>query len=164
MNEGPIDVSAGAVLRVPMLAMTCAVVFVACALQYTPALAADARGTAPTADASVSGEAPQWTSGGVGEEARAEMLAVASTYNVHVMFSRTDGAYLAGVPFTVADNAGRIIHSGVSDGPLLYIKLKPGSYQLSAEFDGVDGAKQTRRFRLGTAGSSVKLSFVARSE
>lgn len=161
MDKRPIDVRADAVLRFPLLAMTCAVVFVACALQYTPSLAEEVRGASPAADAAVSADAPQWTSGGVGEEARAEMLAVASAYNVHVLFSRTDGAYLAGVPFAVADNAGRVIDNGISDGPLLYIKLKPGAYQLTAEFGG---EKQTRRFRLDTAGSSVKLSFAARSE
>jgi hypothetical protein len=163
MDERPIgtDTRTGTIRRIPALSMMYALLFVAAALQFAPALADEVRGPAGSVTAGAPDAAPQWVSGGVGEEARAEMLAVASAYNVHVLFSRADGAYLAGVPFTVADNAGRVLQTGISDGPLLYIKLKPGAYQISADFAGV---KQSKRFRLGAGRSSTTLSFVARSE
>lgn len=102
-----------------------------------------------------------WLSGGIGDEALQEMRKVAAAYNVHVMFSHRQGAYLANVPFKVAGADGRQIHSGISEGPLLYLKLAPGAYQVSAE---IDGKWQNRQIRAGAANSSVKLMFVAARE
>lgn len=100
-------------------------------------------------------------SGGVGDEARAEMRRAAGDYNVHVLFSGRGGAYLAGIPYTVADGDGRIIHSGVSEGPLLYLKLRPGSYRIAAELDGVS---QDKRIAVAAAGHPAELSFVGKGD
>lgn len=102
-----------------------------------------------------------WISGGIGDEAREAMRKSASAYNVHVVFSARSGAYLAAIPVTVTRRNGQKIHSGVSEGPLLYLKLPPGSYQLAAEIDGV---WQSRRIEAGTSGRATKVMFVSRGE
>ena len=99
-----------------------------------------------------------WMSGGIGEEARDAMRASASRYNVHIVFSRADGSYLATIPFAVARRGGEVILAGVSDGPLLNLSLEPGNYDLMAEFDG---KRQTRRLQLGRQQAPHKINFVA---
>lgn len=135
---------------------------VAVALQGAPLLAAAADGAARTTNTtSAPQEAISWMSGGVGDEALAEMQQAAAAYNVHVMFSNQTGNYLAGIPFTVAQLAppnAREIYSGVSQGPLLYLKLPPGSYKISADIDGVWKSQQVQA---GASGSTTKLSFVS---
>lgn len=102
-----------------------------------------------------------WLSGGVGDEALAEMRKVAASFNVHVMFSDKTGHYLADIPFTVTGQDGRKILSDVSTGPLLYLKLLPGSYQIAVEIDGV---WQSKRIRASASGSPVKMSFIGKAE
>ncbi len=99
----------------------------------------------------------QWISGGVGDDARAEMRLAATAYSVHLMFSNRQGSYLADIPFTVSKPNGREIYSGVSAGPLLYLNLPPGTYRIAVQLDGV---WQNRRIRAGTSGNPAKASFV----
>ena len=98
-----------------------------------------------------------WISGGVSDEARDEMRKAAPSYNVHLMFSNRQGSYLADIPFTVSKPNGRELFSGVSEGPLLYLKLPPGTYQIAVQLDGV---WQHKRIRAGTSGNPAKASFV----
>ncbi|MBS1199155.1 MAG: hypothetical protein H6R18_2940, partial [Proteobacteria bacterium] len=65
------------------------------------------------------------------------------------------------IPFTVARQNGQKLHEGVSEGPLLYLKLRPGSYQIAAE---IDGRWQSKSIRIGTSGSAAKMMFVSGSE
>lgn len=105
-----------------------------------------------------------WMSGGVGDEALDDMRKVAAAYNVRVVFSDQRGSYLAGIPFTVARLAPgneQQIYSAVSDGPLLYLKLPPGPYQIAAQIDGV---WQSQHVQAGAPGSSTRLSFVSRGK
>jgi hypothetical protein len=102
-----------------------------------------------------------WMSGGIGDEARDKMRLSRSAYNVHLVFSRRgDGAYLADIPVSITRNNGEEILSGVSEGPLLYLKLPPGSYRISAQ---IDGATQIRHVSVGAVQSPMMLSFVSRS-
>ncbi len=137
------------------------VLVVAAALLCTPlfAVAADDVARARTTSA------PQdaWVSGGVSEEAREEMRKVAGAYNVHLVFSSQSGSYLADIPFTVARLAAgkrQEILSAVSDGPFLYLKLPPGSYEIAAKIAGV---WQSQRIQVGAPGSSRRVSFVSKS-
>jgi len=72
------------------------------ALPCAPLLA----GTAGDVKRANTASAPQtqiaWMSGGIGDEALADMRKVAEAYNVRVVFSKPSGNYLAGIPFTVA--------------------------------------------------------------
>lgn len=102
-----------------------------------------------------------WMSGGIGDDALQEMRKAAAAYNVHVLFTDRQGSYMANIPFTVAGRDGRQILSGVSDGPLLYLRLPPGSYRLSVE---IDNAWQNRSIRVLRQGRPLGLSFIGRGE
>ena len=56
---------------------------------------------------------------------------------------------------------GLEIHAGVADGPLLYLKLAPGTYTISAE---LDGERQQKRITVGSGGRISKAHFMARKE
>lgn len=137
------------------------VVALVVALQGAPLWAQDGEAAARiNAASSPQAEVP-WMSGGIGDEAREEMRRSASAYNVHVVFSARNGDYLANIPVTVTRRNGQKIHSAVSDGPLLYLKLPPGSYQIGAE---IDGAWQNRRIEVVASGRTTKVMFVSRGE
>ncbi len=130
-------------------------------LHGLPALANEAERMGTAEARSLPGESIAWMSGGVGAESRQELRGVAANYNVHLLFSGRRGAYLSGIPFTVARRDGRPLASGVSDGPMLYLQLPAGTYRIAVEMDGV---WQTRSVQAGTAGRARRVSFVARSE
>lgn len=142
----------------PARALTFPLLALVIALQCSPLLAADENEVGRNTPAGTSHADVSWLSGGVGDEALAEMRNAKASYNVHVLFSERTGAYLASIPFKVALAKGPSIFSGVSEGPLLYLKLKQGSYQVSAE---IDGGWQHKRIVVARSGPSVEMSFVA---
>lgn len=138
-----------------------ACVAMALALQGLPAYAVDQEQAAKSNVSSSSAAEVSWISGGVGDEAMTEMRKVASAYNVQVMMTGMHGNYLAGLPFTVTRRSGQIKVSGVTEGPLLYLKLPAGSYQIAVE---INGAWQTRNIQAAVAGPAAKVRFVAKGE
>lgn len=102
-----------------------------------------------------------WMSGGIGDEARDEMRKSAGAYNVHLVFSNSQGSYLASVPFRVSHRNGQELYAGVSAGPLLYLKLQPGSYQIAAQLEGIWYQQQ---INAGINERPANVSFVATSQ
>lgn len=102
-----------------------------------------------------------WMSGGIGEEARDEMRRAASSYNIHMVFSDRQGHYLADIPFTVTTHRGQELYSGVSEGPLLYLRLPPGFYQIAASIDGV---WQNKRVQVSVSKKTTKVMFVSQAD
>lgn len=131
------------------------------ALQGAPAFAQQVDDAAKSNVAGNSQPGVSSLSGGVSEEARAEMLKQSPAYNVHVMFSKRHGHYLAGVPFSVSRRGDQVVVSGTTEGPWLYLKLPAGRYRISAE---IDGAWQSRDIQVAASGPATKVHFVARSE
>lgn len=131
------------------------------ALQCLPAHALEIDDAAKSNVASSSQAEVPWISGGVGDEAMMEMRKVATAYNVHVMMTGVLGNYLAGVPFTVSRRNGQIKVSGATEGPLLYLKLPAGRYQIAVE---IDGRWQTRHIQVAASGPATKVRFVAKGE
>jgi hypothetical protein len=77
-----------------------------------------------------------FTSGGVGLEARQQMLAKASQYTLHLEFAEaTDGEFVSGVEVTIASARGNLL-STRTDGPWLLAQLPPGSYTVTARYGG----------------------------
>ncbi|HEX5804307.1 MAG TPA: hypothetical protein VFY24_14870 [Azospira sp.] len=150
----PLRRSLAGAWRAPLLAALLA-------LPAAPLLADDADSEARANAISTPQAAVPWLSGGIGDEARAEMRKAAADYNVHLMFSERSGAYLADVPVTVRQRGGEKVYSGVSEGPLLYLRLPPGNYRVAAM---IDGAWQERALRIGAGGRASRTSFVARGE
>lgn len=102
-----------------------------------------------------------WVSGGVGDEAMAEMLKLSAGYNVQVLMTGQRGNYLAGIPFTLSRRNGEVMLSGVTEGPLLYLKLPGGNYLIAVE---VDGKRQSRQIQVSNAGPASRLRFVSQGE
>jgi hypothetical protein len=82
----------------------------------------------------------RYVTGGVGEEERAEIEAAKPDYNVYVMNASNDGAFEGDVRVSITRGAGETSEEvlRVAAGPLLYVNLPEGSYQLVAQL----GAKQ----------------------
>ncbi|MCC6534765.1 MAG: carboxypeptidase regulatory-like domain-containing protein [Burkholderiales bacterium] len=77
----------------------------------------------------------EFTTGGVGLNARQEMLAHASPYNLHLEFAEaSDGEYVSDVEVNIADARGANVLSTRTDGPWLLAKLPAGSYTVSARY------------------------------
>lgn len=128
------------------------------ALQTTPSLAGEQDSSAPPQAISAGAIDIYWLSGGIGDESRAEVQQSAADYNVHLMFTNRQGEFLADIPVSIATRGGQMLYSGVSDGPLLYLKLPPGIYQIAAE---IDGAWQKRTVHVAKSGRPSNLRFVA---
>lgn len=131
------------------------------ALQVSPLSAVEIDDAARANKSSSAYAATPWISGGVGDEALAAIRLVAADYNVHVTFSGRQGSYLASVPFTVTRGKDEKLLEGVTAGPMLYIKLAPGSYQVSARIDGV---WQSKAAQVAASGPAARLSFVAKGD
>ena len=130
------------------------------ALQCSPVLAVEVDDAAKSNVTSSPQEAIAWISGGVGDEAMAELHKVSTAYNVHLLLTGASGNYLAGVPFSIS-RKGKVTVSGVTEGPLLYLKLPSGSYQIAVE---LDGAWQSKRIQTSTSGKATKVRFVAKDK
>jgi len=78
-----------------------------------------------------------FVSGGVGFDERNEMQAIRADYNLHLLFSITGtGEYLSDVQVLIRDAKGNVYLEAVSDGPMLFARLSPGRYLVTADHDG----------------------------
>jgi hypothetical protein len=87
------------------------------------------------ADAPVSSTSVDYVSGGLGVEERARIAGLAG-YNLQVMTAGPHGEYLAGARVQVTDAFGARLLDTTLDGPWLLVRLPPGRYRISAEFEG----------------------------
>ena len=85
-----------------------------------------------------------YVSGGVGLDEREALQQEANQegYNLKIVATATDGAYLAGITVRIADAQGVEVLQAAMDGPWLYAKLPTGRYTLSAD-DGRQAQKRT---------------------
>jgi hypothetical protein len=75
-------------------------------------------------------------SGGVGLEARDELRAKEADYNLKITTAARSGAYLAGVRVIVEAPGGARLLNTEMRGPLLLVRLPPGSYTIRATLEG----------------------------
>jgi len=67
------------------------------------------------------------------------MRGVASRYNVRLVMAvarKPHAAFLGAVPVKITDAKGRVVLDIKTDGPLLFLKLPPGRYTVSANVAG----------------------------
>jgi hypothetical protein len=150
-----------AIMAITAKRMQRGLLLMAIALPGLPAWAGDVGDVAKQNTSSAPQAELSWMSGGIGDDARDEMRKVAAAYSVHLVFSNQQGAYLAGIPFVVTQLNGHELYSGVSAGPLLYLKLPPGSYQIAAK---IDGAWHNKHITAGTSENPVRVSFVGNAK
>lgn len=88
-----------------------------------------------------------FASGGIGSDAREDMKAIASLYNLHLAFAQAStGAYIAGVAVSIRRAGSNRTEPVCTDcGPWVYVALAPGSYTVFATWEGVT---QTRTVRV----------------
>ncbi len=78
-----------------------------------------------------------FVNGGVGGDEQNAMQALGPDYNLHLLFSiRGTGEYVSDVKVRIADSSGNTLLETVSDGPMLFAKLKPGRYAVTVDRDG----------------------------
>lgn len=125
-----------------------ALLFACCVAGATPVATAE-----PLARLDVGGVS--YMSGGVGEDERAAMRAVASDYNVALVFADTaSGAYLADVAVDIRNASGATMLKAVSEGPWLYARLPVGRYKVSAR---VGGTVLARTVAVGAKGRATAI-------
>jgi hypothetical protein len=78
-----------------------------------------------------------FVSGGVGADEQDALQAMRTDYNLHLLFSiKGTGEYVSDVRVRIADSRGNSLMETVSDGPMLFAKLKPGRYIVTVERGG----------------------------
>ena len=78
-----------------------------------------------------------YISGGVGDDEREALQAMQADYNLSLLFSvQGSGEYISDVTVNIKDANGVALLETVSDGPMLFVKLRPGRYSISADRDG----------------------------
>ncbi|WKJ92280.1 carboxypeptidase regulatory-like domain-containing protein [Methylomonas montana] len=76
-------------------------------------------------------------SGGIGGDERDALQAVRADYNLALLFSmQGTGEYFSDVTVSISDAKRQSVLDTVSDGPMLFAKLKPGRYRVSADHEG----------------------------
>jgi hypothetical protein len=86
-----------------------------------------------------------YISGGVGEDALARLKAREKEFNLKLVFTLTEGNYLADVGVSVADASGKVLVEHVTDGPVFMARLPAGTYVVTARYSG---NAQTRKVPL----------------
>lgn len=75
-------------------------------------------------------------SGAIALEERDLMMQSYADYNLHLAFAHATGGYLADVAVAIHGLDGRLLWSGISEGPFFFAQLPRGQYQVTVEFDG----------------------------
>jgi hypothetical protein len=83
----------------------------------------------------------RYMTGGVGTEERAAMEQMAKDYDLELVFALATGEYLANVEVIIRESGGRIPLKAASDGPLFFVDLPQGLYEITASY------KNQRKFR-----------------
>jgi hypothetical protein len=93
-------------------------------------------------------------SGGVSHEGRAELAAHERDANLKLVFTESQGSYLADIGIKVYDRSGNMVLDTVSNGPWLLAKLSPGNYRVVAT-DG--NVKREHRISVGQGLRTVQI-------
>jgi len=75
-------------------------------------------------------------SGGVGEDARQELLAKEKEYNLKIIAAEKSGDYLANVKVVIESARKERLLDTTMEGPILLAKLAPGTYTIKATSGG----------------------------
>lgn len=100
-------------------------------------------------------------SGGVGEEEYEALQTAKDRFNTRMLFTETSGAYLSDVKVDISQGDGAVIASTTTQGPVLFVKLKPGTYSVKAV---VGGLTKEHKFTVSGKGmTQVHLAFPLRN-
>jgi hypothetical protein len=77
-----------------------------------------------------------YVTGGVGADEREKLKAIEKDFNLKLILSLTDGAFIADVAVVIKDASGKVVLSEQAQGPIFMAKLPPGTYTVEATFEG----------------------------
>ena len=77
-----------------------------------------------------------YVTGGVGADEREKLKAIEKDFNLKLIFSLADGAFIADVAVVVKDASAKVVLSEQAQGPIFMAKLPPGTYTVEATFEG----------------------------
>lgn len=114
---------------------------------------ADYLGT-PVVQTSGSDSATTFVSGGIGAFEKKWFDTHSNDFNLRVSYNDTTGHNLAGVNAALIDKDGTSVLETTTNGPLLLVKTKPGTYTLTSSYEGVSQSKKVTIGK-GTARAGV---------
>jgi hypothetical protein len=80
---------------------------------------------------------PAFLNGGIGQDEVARMHVAAKDYPLRIEFSeKRDKEFLADAHVKVVDAQGHTVFRSAEAGPILLLKLDPGTYRVTARVDG----------------------------
>ena len=96
----------------------------------------------------------EYLTGGIGSEAeeRLHAFAKAHGYNMQLLFTLNAGNYVTDVDVEVKNERGETVVRDVADGPYFLAKVPPGSYSVTATYEG---ESETRKISVGDRGMRV---------
>ena len=100
--------------------------------------------TSATADQEVTRGGVKYVSGGVGTDSQERLDSRVKEFNLKLVFTLTEGNYLAHVGVIIKDAAGKTVVEHVADGPIFLAKLPAGTYSASVSYDGKSQARKIR--------------------
>ena len=107
-------------------------------------------GHANAQDAAVSeqqGQIAKYVNGGIGDGQTVYMKSIAKNWPMRIMFSQLKAdEFISGVNLLITDKRDTTYLQLDSAGPLTYVQLPPGTYSVTASFEG---QSQTRKVTLG---------------
>lgn len=74
----------------------------------------------------------RYIQGGIGSDEVAAIRAQASQYNLRLTFANTHGEYLSDIAVHIVSASAATVVALKAEGPLLYMKVPPGRYRISA--------------------------------
>lgn len=86
----------------------------------------------------------KFVAGEVGEDAEARIRAAQQNYNLKLVFTLTEGNYLADVDVAIRDAAGKTLLEHRVPGPFLLAELPPGTYDVMASYEGKPRARKIK--------------------
>lgn len=81
-----------------------------------------------------------YVTGGIGDDERAAIESAKHNYNLHVISSEKDGAFVGDTQLAIYNRAGSQVLAAEA-GPLFYAELPPGKYTISAQSAGIQQKK-----------------------
>jgi hypothetical protein len=93
-----------------------------------------------------------YATGGIGTEERSELEEIAKDYNVKLTFASTGStAFVSEVDVKITGGGGTPVLDAKADGPIFYVKLPPGSYEVSVSFEG---EAKRQKLAVGSSGTT----------
>ena len=100
----------------------------------TPALADDQLLEAPAKPETI--KKVEFITGGIGKEEMGMFKTQEREYSLRVRATIKQGHYISDALIRAVDSSGETLLQAEMDGPLLFAKLAPGKYEVSAEWNG----------------------------